>query len=200
MSFGFPSKPGRTHTAISDAIEKVRKERNGSVLFLASAGNSWERRKDFPANHEDVISIYAADSRGAFLWSNPTQTGKGPMKLGTYGSDIPSSIIEEVQDHFPKADFSAGTSIANAIAAGIVAMMLLYFEALPSLLNFKGAEEACSTLYTKKGMQQMLHAMSLNTGYRQQFINPVWFWGEKGKDKQMFYAVCSVFEEMNKVD
>ena len=197
MSFGFPDKPGKTCAVISDAIEKVRKDRDGSVLFLASAGNSWERRKDFPASHKDVIPIYAADSKGDFLWSNPTHTGKGPKKLGTYGTNIPPSIIKEIQDYFPKADLSAGTSIATAIAAGIVAMTLSYIAALPSLLKFKGSEEVCAKLYMKKGMEQMLHAMSLRTGYRQQFINPIWFWGEKEKDMQVFVSVCGVLEEMN---
>ncbi|KIW24023.1 uncharacterized protein PV07_09762 [Cladophialophora immunda] len=197
MSFGFPDKPGRTHTVISDAIEKVRKDRNGSVLFLASAGNSWDRRKDFPASHKDVIPIHAADSEGVFLRSNPTHPGKGPMKLGTYGTNIPPSITKEIQDHFPKVDLGAGTSIATAIAAGIVAMTLSYIAALPSLLKLKGSEEECAKLYTKRGMERMLHAMSLNTGYREQFINPIWYWGEKEKDLQVFVSVCRVVEEMN---
>ncbi|CZR61671.1 uncharacterized protein PAC_11568 [Phialocephala subalpina] len=200
MSFGFPNKPGKTYPVISDAIEKVRKDRDGSILFLASAGNSWERRRDFPASHQDVIPIYATNSKGAFLGSNPTQTGKGPKKLGTYGADIPPSIIKEVHDYFPKADLSAGTSIATAIATGIVAMTLSYIAALPSMLKFTGSEQVCANLYTKKGMKQMLYVMSRRTNYQELFISPIWFWGEKEKDWQIFCSVCHAVEEMNNED
>ncbi|KAF7503911.1 hypothetical protein GJ744_002992 [Endocarpon pusillum] len=153
MSFGFPNQPGKTYSVISDAIEKVRKERKGSLLFLASAGNKWERTRDFPASHQAVIPIYAGNSKGKFLESTPTQTGEGPTKLGTYGTDIPPTITEEVSVLFPKADLSAGTSIATAIAAGIVAMTLSYIAALPSMLKVTGSEQVCAKLYTKKGME-----------------------------------------------
>ena len=197
MSFGFPNKSSEVYLAISDAIEKVRKERKNSVLFLASAGNSSERKRDFPASHPDVIPIYACKSNGEFLGSTPTQAGKGPMKLGTYGTDIPPAITEEVKEFFPTADLSAGTSIATAIAAGIVTMTLSYIAALPSMLECPQSEQVCANLYTKKGMEQMLHTMSLNTGYRQHFINPVWFWGQKQKDVDFWVSVCFAVESMN---
>ncbi|EXU99024.1 peptidase S8 family protein [Metarhizium robertsii] len=197
MSFGFPNKPGVKHAVISDAIDKIKKDRNDSVLFLASAGNSWERRVDFPASHQEVIPIYAADATGAFLRSNPARAGKGSEKLGTYGTDIPTSILEEIQEAFPKAALSAGTSLATAIAAGIVAMMLSYIEAVPALLQLRGFQEVCAKLYTKRGMENMLHVMSLTTGYRQQFINPVHFWGEKKTDVDVFISICSAVEKMN---
>ncbi|KAM3081808.1 hypothetical protein ACMFMG_005252 [Clarireedia jacksonii] len=197
MSFGFPDKPGKIFPVMADAIEKVRKKRSESVLFLASAGNSWERRRDFPASHQDVIPIYAADSKGVFLGSNPTHNGKGSKKLGTYSTDIPVSIIEEIKGSFPNVDLSAGSSIATAIAAGIVAMTLSYIEALPSVVKCTGIEEVCAKLYTKKGMEHMLYAMSLRTGDQQQFINPVWFWGEKNKDMDFFVSMCSAVENMN---
>lgn len=200
MSFGFPNKAGKTYPIISNAIETVRKSRDGHVLFLASAGNSWERRRDFPASHQDVIPIYAADSKGAFLGSNPTHTGNGPNKLGTYGSDIPQSIIREIQDYFPEADLSAGTSIATAIAAGIVAMTLSYVAALPSMLKLSSSEQLCANLYTKKGMKQMLHVMSRTTSYQENFISPIWFWGDKKEDLQVFCSICHAVEEMNKED
>ncbi|KAH8812803.1 S8 family peptidase [Xylogone sp. PMI_703] len=198
MSFGFPNQSGKKYTVISDAIEKTTKNRDGSVLFLASAGNSSQRRKDFPASHRNVIPIYAVDPKGAFLRSNPAYTGKGPDKLGTYGTDIPLSIIREIQDYFPNADLSAGTSIATAIAAGIVSMTLSYIAALPSLLNFQPGKEVCAKIYTKKGMEGMLHAMSLNTDHQGQFISPIWFWGEKKRDLDIFVSVSSVAEKMDK--
>jgi len=76
-------------------------------------------------------------------------------------------------------------------------MTLSYVAALPPLLKFNGSEEVCAKLYTKKGMKQMLHAMSLSTGYRQQFINPIWFWGRKEKDVDVFVSICGAVEEMN---
>ena len=197
MSFGFPNKTGKAYLVISDAIEKVRTERKDSVLFLASAGNSWERKRDFPASHQDVIPIYAGNSKGEFLGSTPTQTGKGPKKLGTYGTDIPLDITKEVSVHFPKADLGAGTSIATAIAAGIVAMTLSYIAALPLMLGLPKIEQVCANLYTKKGMEQMLYTMSLQMSYRQQFINPVWFWGQKEQDLDFFVSICSAVERMN---
>lgn len=197
MSFGFPRKSNKTYPVISDAIEKVRKEREGSVIFLASAGNSWERMRDFPASHQDVIPIYAGDSKGQFLESTPTQTGEGPKKLGTYGTNIPPTITKEVSVIFPKADLGAGTSIATAIAAGIVAMTLSYIAALPSLVNCPQFEQECAKLYTKKGMEQMLYNMSLHTNFRQYFINPESFWGRVEGEFGFFVSMCSAVDRMN---
>lgn len=185
------------YRVISDAIENVRKKRQGSVLFLASAGNSWEGMRDFPASHQDVIPIYAGDWKGKFLASTPTQTGKGPKKLGTYGTNIPPPITEEVRVLFPKADLSGGTSIATAIAAGIVAMTLSYIAALPSLLEYPQCEQECAKLYTKKGMEWMLYTMSLRTNDRQYFINPIWFWGQTQSDSLFYVAICRAVYEMN---
>lgn len=199
MSFGYYDKPGITHPVIEEAIETVKRARLGSVLFLASAGNSWERRIDFPASHRDVIPIYAGDSKGVFLWSNPAHNSNGSEKLGTFGTDIPPSIVKEIQDHFPKADLSAGTSIATVIAAGIVAMTLSYVMALPTLLKSNGAKEVCAKLYTRQGMEYMLQAMSLSSAYRQHFINPTWYWGEMDKDMDLWVSICGVVDKMNNV-
>jgi hypothetical protein len=195
MSFGYFDKPGMSHTIIEDAIEKVRKGRKDKILFLASAGNSWDRRRDFPASHKDVIPIYAGDSKGVFLKSNPAHKGK---KLGTYGKDIPLSIIKEVKDHFPEVDLSAGTSIATAIAAGIVAMMLSYAAALPALMKNDEFEEAFVKLWTKEGMEHMLKAMSQTRNDEEHFISPIWFWREKKNDTQLLFSIIGAIEQMNK--
>ncbi|KAH8707478.1 S8 family peptidase [Phaeosphaeriaceae sp. PMI808] len=194
MSFGYYDKPGMSHAIIEEAIEKVKKGRKDKVLFLASAGNTWSQRPNFPASHEDVIPIYAGDSKGVFLNSNPAHKGK---KLATYGSDIPSSIVQEVSTHFPKADFGAGTSIATAIAAGIVALMLSYAIALPSLIKNE-FEEVCAKLFTKKGMEHMLEAMSLTRHESEHFISPIWYWGEKQKDMELLTSICGAIEQMKK--
>ncbi|KAI1149605.1 hypothetical protein F4825DRAFT_468932 [Nemania diffusa] len=103
MSFRMPNERKKECKAISDAINKVTKERDD----------------------------------GAFLDSNPSQPEDGPNLLGTYGTDIPPSIMKEIQMSFLEADLSAGSSIATAIAAGVAAMILSYVAALPSLLKFK---------------------------------------------------------------
>lgn len=121
------------------------------MLLLVSAGNSWDGKRDFLANHQDVILIYASNSKGEFLGLTLTQTSKGLEKLGTYGIDIPPYITEEVSVLFPKTDLSAGTSIATAIVVGIVTITLSYIAALPSMLKVMGFEYLFSNLYTKKG-------------------------------------------------
>lgn len=194
MSFGYYDKPGMRHSIIEDSIEKVKRGRKDSILFLASAGDSWERRRDFPASHKDVIPIYAGDSKGVFLWSNPAHTGK---KLGAFGADIPSSIVNEIKDHFPEVDLGAGTSIATVIAAGIVAMMLSYVKALPSLMKNVGFEGVCAKLFTKKGMEHMLQAMSLTRNVAEHFINPIWYWGEKENDMDVWVSICGAIDQMN---
>ncbi|USP74754.1 S8 family peptidase [Curvularia clavata] len=196
MSFGYFDESGMSYTIIEEAIERVKKVRKDKILFLASAGNSWSRRReDFPASHKDVIPIYAGDPNGVFLTSNPTHTGK---KLGTYGKDIPSSIVDEVKKHFRNADLNAGTSIATAIAAGIVAMMLSYAAALPSLMKINGFEEVFAKLFTKKGMEHMLESMSLTRNDKEYFISPISYWGNKKKDMDLLISICSAIEQMNK--
>lgn len=153
MSFSFP-KPSM---AISDAITRVRKIREKSIIFLASAGNaSSDRGEAFPAYHPHVISIYAADPQGTFLKSNPTRSGDGPRVLGTYGDNLPDSILDEMKQFFPEGDFSPGTSVATAVAAGIVATMLSYTAALPVLVQAELLREALENLKTAKGMTNML--------------------------------------------
>lgn len=49
MSFRMPNERKKECKAISDAINKVTKERDGSVLFLAAAGNSGIKKGKFPS-------------------------------------------------------------------------------------------------------------------------------------------------------
>ncbi|KAI0515128.1 S8 family peptidase [Xylaria bambusicola] len=197
MSFGMSNERKQKCRNISDAIDKVTKERDGSVLFFAAAGNQGIRKENFPASHGDVISIYATNSEGAFLDSNPSQSDDGPKLLGTYGAEIPPSITDEIRTHFPDADLSAGSSIATAIAAGIAAMMLSYVAALPSLLNYTPFETVCAKLHTRSGMQQMLYSMSVLKGYKHYFINPIGFWGERKKDLELLTTVCAAVDKIN---
>jgi hypothetical protein len=194
MSFSFPN-PSR---AISDAIESVRKKRDRSIIFLASAGNSSsDRGEAFPASHPHFISIYAADHQGIFLKSNPTKSGDGPRVLGTYGDNLPDSILDEMKRYFPNGDFSPGTSVATAIAAGIVATILSYSAALPVLVQAEGFRRDLEKLKTMEGMTNMLREMSQNTDHRGDFVNPIRFWSEKSKDNEVFLAICKAIADVN---
>ena len=55
----------------------------------------------------------------------------------------------------------------------------------------------CAKLYTKKGMEHMLQAMSLSSAYRQHFINPIWYWGERDKDMDLWVSICGAIDKMN---
>ncbi|RAO64679.1 uncharacterized protein BHQ10_000691 [Talaromyces amestolkiae] len=192
MSFSFP-KPS---VAISSAIESVMRKSEKPIIFLGSAGNSSsDRGEAFPARHPDVIPIYATDHQGAFLRSNPTRSGDGPRVLGTYGDNIPELIYAEMKQFFPLGDFSPGTSVSTAVAAGIVAMMLSYSAALPALIQATLFEEILEKLRTPKGMTNMLRVMSQNTDHRGDFVNPIRFWSDKSKDKEVFLAICKALAE-----
>jgi hypothetical protein len=86
---------------------------------------------------------------------------------------------------------SSRTSIATAIAAGVTGMTLSYVAALLTLLGFLTGEQVCVKLFVKKRMEYMLYAVSLTTGHRDDFINPVSFWGQRQKDLEVFTAICS---------
>ncbi|KAF3406266.1 hypothetical protein DPV78_000395 [Talaromyces pinophilus] len=192
MSFSFP----KSSTAISDAIESVVKKSEKPIIFLGSAGNSSsDRGEAFPARHPDVIPIYATDYQGTFLRSNPTRSGDGPRILGTYGDNLPDCILDEMKQFFPAGDFSSGTSVSTAVAAGIVAMMLSYSAALPTLIQATLFEETLEKLKTSKGMRSMLRVMSQNTDHRGDFVNPIRFWSDKSRDKGIFLAICKALAD-----
>ena len=189
MSFSLP----KSSAAISDTIESVSKRRKQSIIFLASAGNSSsDRGEAFPANDPCVISIYATDYHGTFLKSNPTRSGDGPRVLGTYG-DVPNSTLNEMKKFFPNGVFSPGTSVATAVAAGIVATMLSYSAALPVLVQLVVAN-ILDGLKTAKKMASLLRVMSQNTDHRGDFVNPIRFWSDRPTDMKVFAAILGALE------
>ncbi|KAL8364680.1 hypothetical protein RB595_003792 [Gaeumannomyces hyphopodioides] len=180
MSFGF----SQDDRPISDAISRVRLERR-AVIFLASAGNSSAYQAEtFPARHPEVISIHATDCRGVFLSSNPPIDRDGPAVLGTFGDNVPAAILEEIRQHFTNSSVcQPGTSIATAIAAGIVATMLAYAAVLPPQLMVEEQLKVFQRLKTMQGMTRMLEMMApASAANRQRFINPIWFWGDRSTD------------------
>lgn len=196
MSYGFSRGREKENKVISEAIDKVTSMREGTILFLASAGNARDRREDFPACHPGVISIHAADADRRPSGFNPGHTSKHSRRLFCHGTDIPPSIVKDVQEHFPGRDFSAGTSIATAIAAGITATTLSYVSGLPTLVKCTGAKDVCARIFTKRGMELLFYAMSTNIGHHEHFISPKFFWGERLRAMDVFATICSVDNEL----
>jgi hypothetical protein len=196
MSFGFSKRRARANRRISEAIEKVRREREDAIIFFASAGNSWDERENFPASHRDVISIYAADATRRPSELNPSRIDERSKQLYSCGDDIPLYILKDIQDRFPNAELQAGTSIATAVAAGVAATTLAYISALPILLGNKGFEEACALIYTKRGMEHMLHKMRSIMSYGQHFINPISFWRERPRAMDVWVTISVIAENM----
>ncbi|UKZ68754.1 uncharacterized protein TrAtP1_009775 [Trichoderma atroviride] len=199
MSFGFPTND----QGIREAIEKVQKERQDNIIFLASAGNSSTDDESFPARHPAVISVYATNCNGVFLSSNAKSTTNSAAVLGTFGDDIPSSIQDEFSSTYPKI-CEPGSSVATAIMAGISATMLIYATVLPRLILLQG--KAASTtdnmlqrLRTTKGMEAALDRLAPKDEDhpRRRSVNPIWFWKKSSDDLGRYAAI---FDALSKLD
>ena len=204
MSFGFP----RDSRQISYAISTVQRERDGNIIFLASAGNSSSDEESFPARHPDVLSVYATDDEGVFR-SAPATTASGAAMLGTFGHDIPGKIREEFRDKYEQA-CQPGSSVATAVLAGISATMLLYAHALPSLVPLKDSSASTASqnilhhIHSTKGMEAVLLAMSKAGTYagRHRAVNPIVFWKthptELSRSSAIFVALSAVDRKVDK--
>jgi hypothetical protein len=190
MSFGFPkfSQP------ISDAIHDVKKHREGAIVFLASAGNDVDRSEAYPACDPSVISMYATGSKGAWLDTNPFPS-EDSRRLGTYGNNIPDVVLEELRAQYAEDVFNPGTSVATAVAAGIVGLMLAYAALLPHKLPRCGTEAVCSELKTTDGMRRMLFGMAKSWHSKKCFINPILFWCHRKEDKDMYRGMCEALPQ-----
>lgn len=198
MSFGFP----RDSRQISDAIRTIQRERDGNIVFLASAGNSSSDEESFPARHPDVMSVCATDNEGVFR-SAPATTASGAAMLGTFGYDIPDNIREEFRAKYEHA-CQPGSSVATAIMAGISATMLLYAPALPFLVPLKESSASSSSrnllkhIHSAKGMEAVLLAMSkAGTDVRRhRAVDPIVFWKthptELSRSSAIFVALSAV--------
>ncbi|KAH8744318.1 hypothetical protein F5883DRAFT_590309 [Diaporthe sp. PMI_573] len=193
MSFGFP----KLSQPIRDAIHDVKKTREGAIVFLASAGNDVDRAEAYPACDPSVISMYAAESTGAFLRTNPIPSPSEESRrlLGTYGDNVPDVVLEELRARFVKGDFSPGTSVATAVAAGVVGQMLAYAALLPHVLRGCGAEGVYRDLKTTDGMRCMLFSMARSSNRVQYFINPILFWSYKSDESSMYRAMCGALPQ-----
>ncbi|RSM05538.1 hypothetical protein CDV31_009529 [Fusarium ambrosium] len=175
MSFGFPDDD----EDIAKAIEDVERERN--VVFLASAGNNAAyQAESFPARHRSVISIRATNCDGTFSASNPPIIDRYYNSvLGTFGDDLPQNIHREITGRFGPSICQPGSSIATAVAAGIVASTIAYAEALSSVLPIPKEQSPVQSLKKTQGMLRMLEKMAPEQTGHHKFVNPIWFWSEK---------------------
>jgi hypothetical protein len=186
MSFGYP----KFSQSICDAIHEVKISREDAIVFLASAGNDVNHSEAYPACDPSVISMYATRSTGAFLETNPIPSDGSQRLLGTYGDNVPEVVLAELRAEYTEGDFSAGTSVATAVAAGVVGSMLAYAALLPHKLPGCGAEGVYSVLKTTDGMRHMLFGMAKSWNALQYFINPVLFWSYRQDDSSMYWGIC----------
>lgn len=166
---------------IGEAIEAVERNRNGDIIFLASAGNSDAEEESFPACHASVVAVYATDEYGAPLPSNPVSPGDKTCVLGTYGGP-PDSLCEEFAHQYPQI-CRAGSSIATAAMAGISAVMLAYAAVLPSLVELR-CNQALKRLWTCKGMEKLLYRLAPESKAHPwlRTVKPPVFWKTKSDD------------------
>jgi len=206
MSFGF----AEYDLSIAKAIEAVHARRGGSVIFVASAGNSLYEPEKFPARHPFVIPIYATDRYGTFAKSNPSLRSESGLVFGTYGDQLPSRFV----DDYGKI-CQPGSSVATAIAAAIAANMLTYIESLPlvklAVLDDEVEMEhelerrrerllSLQKLRTKDGMSGLFNRMAPDkTHPRQRWICPIWFWHDRRDDVERETALLEVASDVRTV-
>jgi len=195
IPLGFPKKS----PSISHAIRGVEYSQWGAIIFLASAGNNVNRAEGYPGWDSPVISIYATESTGAFLGTNSIPWEKAQPLLGTYGDKVPDAILADLRAQSPQGDFSAGTSVATAVAAGIVGLMLAYAALIPHVLPGCGAEDLYSELKKIYGMRHLLSGMVKPVASSQYFINPIQFCSQGSDDSKMYHAMCRAVSSKDEI-
>ncbi|KAK2590082.1 hypothetical protein QQS21_012243 [Conoideocrella luteorostrata] len=164
MAFGFPEEI----PLITTALLTAQLARNNQLLFLAAASNSGgNRRETFPAALDSVISVRETNHNGAFSDSNPAVDPHGPIVFGTVGKDVPSAWLSSVAGEVPKS----GSSVAIAVAAGLIAMVLEFVGVGMRDEEMRLPKEM-SRAWTRTGMVNVLTRMSHDMGNRSYFISP----------------------------
>ncbi|KAK2589656.1 hypothetical protein QQS21_012663, partial [Conoideocrella luteorostrata] len=188
MSFGFSSS-NEKNRIIAKAIDDARTSRKKSIIFLAGAGNSIADFENFPARHESVIAIYGTNKHGDFLHGKPRNEMLAGARLGTFGSDLPSTITDWMSKRYHsrwKELCEPGSSIATAVTAGICATMLAYATMLPIPDEPKPDEVyKLGYLWSSEGMRKVLGLMGRETTdlERDVWIQPALFFKDKPNDR-----------------
>ncbi|KAH9237706.1 hypothetical protein K456DRAFT_1759698 [Colletotrichum gloeosporioides 23] len=194
MSFGMEHDESEITTAVA-RLNQIRPE---GCILLSSAGNSGasQPRESFPSRLPDVIGIYATDREGRFLASNPSV--KESFCLGTFGDDVSRFIIDDMRHHFGQHIGQRGSSIATAVAAGIVASTLAYASIVPLHLSLSESPESNLRLRlsSTRAMRNVLKRMTpSHESVHQKFINPIWFWSKKSKNIERYCALYDWAEQ-----
>lgn len=184
MSFGYPEEVGSISTSILDAVSR----RNKKVLFFGAAANFGGNQKEmFPASHEYVISMRAADHLGAYQDFNPPMDIAGPTKYMTLGKDVPATWLSGSSGD----KCLSGTSVATPIAAGIVGTILADVRSSMDKLE-PGQQEAVEKLWTLSGMRSMLGLITKGQRMKENcyLLNPFQFMTLKDADRRTFMVVA----------
>ncbi|KID95384.1 S8 family Peptidase, partial [Metarhizium majus ARSEF 297] len=201
MSFGFSSN--EQNGIIAKAIDDARTSRKKSIIFLAGAGNSVAHFENFPARHESVIAIYGTNTHGDFLHGKPRNEMLAGARLGTFGSDLPSTITDGMSKKYSswKELCEPGSSIATAVTAGICATMLAYAAMLPSIPSKPKPAEKYNLgyLWSSEGMRKVLGLMGRETTdlERDVWIQPAIFFKDKPDDRSRYECFCDCLKHLD---
>lgn len=115
MSFGF----NEVVDEIEDAFKVVAQHKG---IMLAAASNSGNNHDTaWPARNRDVVCIYAADGYGNAYPRNPTPLLHDHC-FSFLGTEVSGHWCHERTAH------RSGTSVATAVAAGIVCLVVRYMR------------------------------------------------------------------------
>lgn len=115
MSFGFDEVVDE----IEDAFKVVAQHKG---IMLAAASNSGNNRDTaWPARNRDVVCIYAADGYGNKYPRNPNPLVHD-HRFSVLGTEVSGHWCHERVAH------RSGTSVATAVAAGIVCLVVRYMR------------------------------------------------------------------------
>jgi hypothetical protein len=160
MSFGFKDEV----PVIRDAINRAATRAPQPCLLFAAASNfAVNEDVQWPASHDRVICVHAADGLGNKYTRNVTQ--EQPWKeFATLGCDVEAFVGPG------KQGIKSGTSVASPVAAGIAALILgeaciskaeyLTQSEGDRTRNAKVYDEKLYRLRTREGMSKVLMSMS----------------------------------------
>lgn len=159
MSFSLADDNIEGKARAAAAIEANR----GRALFLAAASNDGENRsRTFPACHADVLCIYCCDAYGKPSRLNP----------GMYTDDTNLRTLGQYvrAPHKGKdTQWSSGTSIATAVAAGITALVL-EFSRQKGVQGQRSLDDVRDKLKTKQGMVDVFRLMQNPREFQQRSL------------------------------
>jgi hypothetical protein len=172
MSFGFKDEVPVIRTAINRAADRALKP---CLLFAAASNYAGNEDVQWPASHDRVICVHAADGIGNKYSLNVGQ--KHPWKeFATLGCGVEAFIGPGQQA------IKNGTSVASPVAAGLAALILgevhtkraKYLRWIQGDLKKQAGDydEMLYRLRTCGGMSRVLMKMStFRDGYN--YIRPV---------------------------